>query len=116
MKRDLSDVVPTCKQMISQFRYTWWSIRSYLFAIFTFNMASNSKKIYRSVEDVLQDVLDSDFEVDSGSEIGELSSEEEDLIDQGIDLEVDKEQQRYSMDDCERFPTIQIILCNHKNL
>lgn len=58
-------------------------------------MASNSKKIYRPADDVLEDILNSDFEVDSDSERGELSSEEKELIDQGIDPEVLEEQSRY---------------------
>lgn len=48
-------------------------------------MASNKTKTYRSVEDV----LDSDFEVDSGSEFGELSSEEEEMIDAGCDPQIE---------------------------
>ena len=58
-------------------------------------MASNSTKTYRTVDDVLRDVLDSEFEVaESDSEDGELSSEEEELIDNGIDAELDIGQPR----------------------
>jgi hypothetical protein len=58
-------------------------------------MAKASKKIYHNVEEVLQDVLDSDFEFDSDSELGDLSSEEEELINEGLDPEVDVAQSRY---------------------
>jgi len=58
-------------------------------------MASNKTRTYTSVEDVLQDVLDSDFEVDSGSEFGDLSSEEEEMIDAGCDPEVESAVVRY---------------------
>lgn len=59
-------------------------------------MASNSTKTYRTIDDVLRDVLDSEFEVaESDSEDGELSSEEEELIDNGIDAELDIGQPRY---------------------
>ena len=54
-------------------------------------MASNKTKTYRSVEDV----LDSDFEVDSGSEFGELSSEEEEMIDAGCDPQIESADERY---------------------
>ena len=49
---------------------------------FLASMASKNTRTYTSVEDVLQDVLDSDFEMDSGSEFGDLSSSEE-MIDAG---------------------------------
>lgn len=52
-------------------------------------MASNKTITYRSVDEVLRDVLDSDFEVDSGSEYGELSSEEEEMIDAGCDPQIE---------------------------
>ena len=48
-------------------------------------MASNKTRTYISVEDALRDILDSDFEVDSGSEFGDLSSSEEEMIDTGCD-------------------------------
>lgn len=59
-------------------------------------MASTLKKTYRCTEDVLRDVLDSDFEVDSGSEFGDLSSEEEELINVGLDPEIDIDQASYT--------------------
>ena len=62
---------------------------------FLASMASKNTRTYTSVEDVLQDVLDSDFEVDSGSEFGDLSSEEEELIDAGRDPEVESAVERY---------------------
>jgi len=58
-------------------------------------MASNKTRTYTSVEDVLRDVLDSDFEVDSGSEFGDLSSSEEEMIDAGCDPEVESAVVRY---------------------
>ena len=58
-------------------------------------MAKNQNKTYHSVEDVLRDVLDSDVEFDSDSELGELSSDEEELINQGLDPELDVDQSRY---------------------
>ena len=48
-------------------------------------MPPKPSKTYSSVQDVLNDVLDSDFEVLSGSEYGEISSEEEGLINEGFD-------------------------------
>ena len=63
---------------------------------FLASMASNNTRTYTSVEDVLRDVLDSDFEVDSGSEFGDLSSEEEELIDAGCDPEVESAVARYA--------------------
>lgn len=62
---------------------------------FLASMASNKTRIYTSVEDVLRDVLDSDFEVDSGSEFGDLSSSEEEMIDAGCDPEVESAVVRY---------------------
>ena len=59
-------------------------------------MASNKARTYTSMEDVLRDVLDSDFEVDSPSEFGDLSSEEEEMINAGCDPEVESAVVRYS--------------------
>ena len=52
-------------------------------------MPPKPSKTYSSVQDVLNDVLDSDFEVLSGSEYGEISSEEEGLINEGFDPKLD---------------------------
>ena len=46
-------------------------------------MASNKTRTYISVEDALQDILDSDVEVDSGSEFRDLLLSEEELINTG---------------------------------
>lgn len=62
---------------------------------FLASMASNNTRTYTSVEDVLRDVLDSDFEVDSGSEFGDLSSSEEEMIDAGCDPEIESAVARY---------------------
>ena len=48
-------------------------------------MPPKPSKTYSSVQDVLNGVLDSDFEVLSGSEYAEISSEEEGLINEGFD-------------------------------
>ena len=61
-------------------------------------MASGRKKTYRSVDDVLQDIFDSDFEVDSSSEYGDLSSEEETLIDAGVDPDLESANSRYVLE------------------
>ena len=61
-------------------------------------MASGRKKTYRSVDDVLQDIFDSDFEVDSSSEYGDLSSEEETLIDAGVDPDLESADSRYVLE------------------
>lgn len=61
---------------------------------FLASMALNNTRTYTSVEDVLRDVLDSDFEVDSGSEFRDLSSEEE-MIDAGCDPEIESAVARY---------------------
>ncbi|KAL9977275.1 hypothetical protein ACROYT_G014664 [Oculina patagonica] len=52
-------------------------------------MASNKTRTYIPLAEVVERVLDSDFEVDSGSEFGDLSSEEEEMIDAGCDPEVE---------------------------
>ena len=52
-------------------------------------MPPKPSKTYSSVQDVLNDVLDSDFEVLSGSEYAEISSEEEGLINEGFDPKLD---------------------------
>ena len=62
---------------------------------FLASMASNKTRTYISVEDALRDILDSDFEVDSGSEFGDLSSSEEEMIDTGCDPEVESAVARY---------------------
>lgn len=46
------------------------------FDLFPLNMPPKRLKTYSDVEDVLNDVLDSEFEVSSNSEYGEISSEE----------------------------------------
>ena len=60
-------------------------------------MARNSRQIYQNFEDVLRDILDSDFECDSDSELGDLSSDVEEMINEGLDPEVDVhvDQSRY---------------------
>ena len=58
-------------------------------------MALNRTKTNNSVEEVLRGVLDSDFEVDSGSEFGDLSSSEEEMIDAGCDPQIESADARY---------------------
>ena len=62
---------------------------------FLASMASNNTRTYTCVKDVLRDVWDSDFQVDLGSEFGDLSSEEEEMIDAGCDPEVESAVARY---------------------
>ena len=52
-------------------------------------MPPKPSKTYSSVQDVLNEVLDSEFEVLSDSEYGEISSEEEGLINEGFDPTLD---------------------------
>lgn len=59
-------------------------------------MAKPPKKRFLSVDEVLQEVLDSECECSSDSELGDLSSDEEEMIDEGIDPEVDVDDARYS--------------------
>ena len=59
-------------------------------------MAKAPKKIYHSVDEVLEVVLDSDCELSSDSELGDLSSDEEQMLDEGLDPEVDVQNSRYS--------------------
>lgn len=58
-------------------------------SIFFASKASNKTQTYIPFEEVVQHVLDSDFEIDSGSEFSNLSSEEEEMIDAGWDPEVE---------------------------
>ena len=62
---------------------------------FLASMASNKTRTYFSVEDALRHILDSDFEVDLGSEFRDLSSSEEEMIDTGCDPEVESAVARY---------------------
>ena len=64
-------------------------------SIFFASKASNRTRTYIPFEEVVQHVLDSDFEVDSGSEFGNLSSEEAEMIDVGCDPEVESAVARY---------------------
>ena len=52
-------------------------------------MPPKSSKTYSSVQHVLNDVLDSEFEVSSDSEYGEISSEEEGFLNEGFDPTLD---------------------------
>lgn len=50
-------------------------------------MPPKPKSRYSNVAEVVEDLMDSDIEWDSDSEYGDLSSEEEDAIDESSDLQ-----------------------------
>jgi len=64
-------------------------------SIFFASKASNKTRTYIPFEEVVQHVLISDFEVDSGTEFGDLSLEEEEMINAGCDPEVESAVVRY---------------------
>lgn len=57
-------------------------------------MAKAAKRFYHSVEEVREVVLESDGELSSDSELGGLSSEEEQMLNDGLDPDVDVENSR----------------------
>ena len=62
---------------------------------FTAPMGSRQPKPWNTLDETVDLMLDSDFVVESGSEIGDLSSEEEEMIDAGCDPVLESANIRY---------------------
>ena len=58
-------------------------------------MTSNQPKPCNTLEETTVFMLDSDFVVSSDSELGELSSEEEEMINAGCDPAIELHESRY---------------------